>query len=104
MGQLFRFFFIVVVICYIPMGFYGIYSSWRNPEFPISEKIFAIIGTFIIGMAFCLAARWCNKGNTFDIVEDGLYVLKNMGIGCLIYLSIAIIGLFLGACTKFFSF
>ncbi len=105
MKQLFRFVIIVFIIVWFPLGVgIGINGSWLDPELTIFEKIFSSIGVLGFLMALCLAARWCNKGKNFDIAKDSLYVFKHIVFGILIFFSIGLIGLLLGACKKFFSF
>lgn len=91
MKQLLRFIFIVAAFFCIFSGFIGVGLTAYRPGHTILDIIFGIIFVLFIAMAFFLAARWCNKGNTFDIKKDSLYVLKNMGICGLIYLSVGLI-------------
>lgn len=91
MKQLFRFIFIVAALWAILTGITSVVITAYQPGHSILDIIFGIIFVLFIAMAFFLAARWCNKGNTFDIKKDSLYVLKNMGICGLIYLSVGLI-------------
>ncbi len=102
MKQFLRFIFIVAVISWLPWVFLGIGIGAAGNT--ISDNILKIIVFLSIAMVLFLIARWLNKRDAFDIKKDGLYVLKNMGICCLIYLSMGLIVWLSYAFKKFFSF
>ncbi len=94
----------MAALFWIPAGFLGVAIGLNNSEHKILDFASGAIFVLSIVMGLFLAARWCNKGNTFDLKKDSLYVLKNMGIAGLIYLSAGLIARFLDAGSKFFSF
>ena len=92
MKQLFRFIFIAAALCWMFLEFLGIGIAINTPGNSILHTIVIIIFVMFVTIVLFLAARWCNKGSAFDIKKDSLYVLKNMGICCLIYLGVGLIG------------
>lgn len=107
MKQLFRFIFIAAALFWIPLGSIGIAMSVSKPAQTISDIIGNILGVSLvlcILAGFFLAARWCNKGEAFNIKKDSLYVLKNMGIFGLVFFGLGLIARLSFECKKFFSF
>lgn len=107
MRQLFRFIFIVGAFFWIFAGSIGIAMSVSKPTQTISDIIGNIMGVILmlsVLVGFFVAARWCNKGEAFDIKKDSLYVLKNMGIFVLVYFGLGLIVRLSYECKKFFSF
>ena len=92
MKQFLRFIFIVVAIFWIPMGFLGVGISANSPSHTTLDIILDICGVLFLAMVLFLIARWLNKGKTFKIKNDSLYVVKNMGIGVLLYLGVGLLG------------
>ena len=74
------------------MGFLGVGISANSPSHTTLDIILDICGVLFLAMVLFLIGRWLNKGKTFKIKNDSLYVVKNMGIGVLLYLGVGLLG------------